>query len=110
MGRGCRFSANPPARMISVAPAPGARSNVNRPSGPVTVCASVPESLWTITVAPDTAPPLWSRTTPVTVNWTNDKARHAKNIVTLTFHCFRSGCADRSGAAGDHAPLALYIG
>ena len=84
---GCRFSANPPARMTSVAPALGAVSRVNRPSGPVTVCASVPELVRTITVAPDTTPPLWSRTTPVTVCWTSDKARHAaKNVVKLTFH------------------------
>ena len=58
--------AKPPARTISTAPAPGALLNLKRPSGPVTVCSSVPELDRTITVAPETAPPLSSTTTPVT--------------------------------------------
>ncbi len=60
----CVFSANPPARIVR---SNGAGSEmVNRPSRPVTVRCSAPDGARAMTVAPDTAPPELSRTTPVT--------------------------------------------
>ena len=61
---GCSFTANPPARTMSVAAPDGSLSRLKRPSGPVTVCWS-PDSARTTTEAPATAPPLVSLTTPV---------------------------------------------
>ncbi len=68
-GTDCVYSANPPARTISVRSPAGGIVNVNRPSGPVTVCCSRPPEPTTSTDAPDTAPPAGSLTMPETADW-----------------------------------------
>src|SRR5581483_8439139 len=68
------FSANPPARTVSVT-SPSGASIVKRPSGPVTVSRSGDPAVRTLTVAPTTAPPSESWTTPVSV----DAPSHRRN-------------------------------
>src|SRR5712691_10779188 len=58
------FSANPPARTMTVTSPVALVSTANRPSGPVITRCSGPDAARTMTRAPDTTPPVESCTTP----------------------------------------------
>ena len=79
---GCSFTANPPARTMSVAVPSGNLSKAKRPSGPVTARSS-PESPRRTTEAPGIAPPAVSLTMPVTAAFC---ASNKENIRANNMH------------------------